>query len=181
MEINTKDDDKATPEDLFKALADLDISYELHHHDAVFSVEESKHIDATVSGVACRNLFLRDKKKKMFLIVAANETTLDLKKLSDVIDSGRLSFGSADRLWDNLGVRPGSVCPYSIMNDQDGNVTVILDKHMMDRAYQNDETVNYHPLLNTMTICVKPDDLIKFLDSYDHTPHILDLSAAAPD
>jgi Ala-tRNA(Pro) deacylase len=108
--------------------------------------------------------------------VLQNATDVDMKKLPPVIGSDRLSFGSAERLWQYLGVRPGSVCPFSIINDNDNQVKIFLDKSMMET-----DIVNYHPLLNTMTVSIKPDDLIKFIESTGHDVHIVDLSSAKPD
>ncbi len=159
-----------TPEALLKILQDLDIAYKMHEHEAVFTVEESSKINDDIAGTHCRNLYLRDKKKKNFLVVAANETEVDLKRLQDSIECGRLSFGSADRLWQFLGIRPGSVCPFTVINDTDHQVQIILDAQMM-----NSEIVNYHPLDNTMTISITPDDLLKFLAHTGHAPLILDL------
>jgi len=165
-----------SPEALLKRLDTLGISYDLYHHEAVFTVAQSEAIDAKIPGTHCRNLFLRDKKKANFLVVLQNATQVDIKKLPSVIGSDRLSFGSADRLWEYLGVRPGSVCPYAIINDKDKNVKILLDRSMMETEF-----VNYHPLLNTMTISVRPSDLIRFIESCGHTPHIVDLTPAAPD
>lgn len=157
-------------------LAGLGIRYTLHHHPAVFTVAESTALDRKLPGVHCRNLFVRDKKEKMFLVSAANETKIDLKKLEGLLGCGRLSFGSPERLWTHLGVRPGSVCPYAITNDRDRLVNIVLDAYMM-----RGDLVNFHPLLNTMTIAVTPDDLVKFIRSTGHEPKILDLTPAAPD
>ncbi len=165
-----------SPEALMAHVRALGIEFSLHHHAAVFTVAESEAVDAAIPGTHCRNLFLRDKKKNNFLVVLQNATDVDIKKLPFVIGSDRLSFGSPERLWEYLGVRPGSVCPYSIINDKGHNVKIVLDKSMMET-----ETVNYHPLLNTMTISVKPADLIKFIESTGHTPHIVDMAPAKPD
>ena len=159
-----------TPEDLFKVLKELEISYDLHHHDAVFTVEESQKVDADIPGTHCRNLYLRDKKKKNFLVVAANQTEVDLKNLSQTLECGRFSFGSADRLFQYLGIRPGSVCPFTVINDTDHHVQVVLDAYMMDQ-----DIVNYHPLDNTMTISITPADLLKFLAHTGHEPIIVEL------
>lgn len=161
---------------LLAILGGLEITYRLYHHQPVFTVAESLDIERGMPGAHCRNLFVRDKKENMFLVVAQNETMIDLKKLSGLLDCGRLSFGSAERLWDNLGVRPGSVCPFSIINDKESAVTIVLDKAMM----QND-IVNYHPMENHMTIGLSPDDLVKFIKHTGHEPLILDLAPAAPD
>lgn len=164
-----------SPEELMAYLRGLGIAFDLHHHKAVFTVAESQAIDDKIPGTACRNLFLRDRKKNNFLLVLRHETEVDMKKLAAVIGSDKLSFGSPDRLWEYLGVRPGSVCPYAIYNDKGHNVKILLERGMMET-----DCVNYHPLINTMTIGVKPSDLIKFIESTGHEAHIIDLSAAAP-
>ena len=164
------------PEDLLAQLDRLGMAYRLHHHDPVFTVAEGLAMERDMPGIHCRNLFLRDKRKTMFLVSAANETKIDLKKLEKLIGSDRLSFGSPERLWTHLGVRPGSVCPYAIANDAAGLVSIILDAHMM-----RGDIVNFHPLINTMTIGVAPDDLVTFIRSTGHEPKIIDLGPAAPD
>ena len=172
-QTQTQDDLKplpTTPDRLFEVLQALDIQYECHHHEAMFTVEQSSALKKDIPGVHCRNLYLRDKKKKNFLVVAANETEVDMKILQEKLGCGRLSFGSADRLWEFLGIRPGSVCPFTVINDSDQRVQVVLDAQMM-----KGEIVNYHPLDNTMTIGLSPDDLLKFFKHTGHTPIILDL------
>lgn len=161
---------------LMQAIDALGISYQVYEHAPVFTVEESSKLEIEIPGVDCRNLFLRDRKETMFLVVAANTTRIDLKKLPAVLDSDRLSFGSADRLWRYLGVRPGSVCPFAAINDKDNAVTVVLDADMMKA-----EMVNYHPLENHMSLALAPADLIRFLEWTGHAPRIVDLSPAAPD
>ncbi len=161
---------------LLRILGDLDIANRLYHHQPVFTVEESLEIERDMPGAHCRNLFVRDKKEIMFLVVAQNETMIDLKKLSGLLDCGRLSFGSAERLWTHLGVRPGSVCPFAIINDKDNAVTIVLDKSMMEN-----NIVNYHPMENHMTVGLSPDDLVKFIKYTGHEPLILDLATVAPD
>jgi len=165
-----------TPDALLAAFKALNIDVELHHHEAVFTVAESDKVDAEIKGTHCRNLFLRDKKKKNYLLVLQNASDIDMKKLPAVIGSDRLSFGSADRLWQYLGVRPGSVCPFAITNDTDNKVKILLDKSMMET-----DIVNYHPLLNNMTVSLTPSDLIKFIVSTGHEAHIVDLTPAKPE
>ena len=164
------------PDALFKRLDDLDILYTTWHHPAFFTVEEGLEFEKDIPGLHCRNLFVRDKRETMFLVSAANETKIDLKKLSALLACGRLSFGSPERLWANLGVRPGSVCPYAIINDTAGAVTMVLDDTIMHAT-----TVNFHPMVNTMTIGVAPQDLVRFIESTGHTPLILDLGPCAPE
>jgi Ala-tRNA(Pro) deacylase len=176
MSQNDSQDLPTSSDDLMAGLKKLGIDFTLYHHEAVFTVAESNKVDAGIEGTHCRNLFLRDKKKKNFLLVLQNATDVDIKKLPEIIGSDRLSFGSADRLWEYLGVRPGSVCPFSIINDTNHQVKILLDKSMMET-----EIVNYHPLINTRTVGLKPADLIKFIESTGHEAHIVDLSPAKPE
>ena len=157
-----------TTDDLFKILDSLQISYELYHHDPIFTVEEGLHLKAKIPGTHCRNLFLKDKKGKMFLITAANETKIDLKSLPEQLNCGRLSFASKDRLMQHLGIYPGAVTPFTAINDTDHAVQMILDKTMMEA-----EIMNVHPLDNAMTIGFAPDDLLKFLAHTGHNPQVL--------
>jgi Ala-tRNA(Pro) deacylase len=161
---------------LISILDNLEINYQIFDHAPIFTVAEGEHLKANIPGTHCRNLFVRDKKEKMFLVVAANDTAVDLKKLPDLLGCGRLSFGSAERLWQHLGIYPGAVCPFALINDKDHQVSVVLDAYMMAQ-----EIVNYHPLDNAKTISLKPADLLKFLEFTGHKPQILDLSLAAPD
>lgn len=165
-----------SPESLMAQLKALGIEFSYCEHKAVFTVAESEAVDKDIPGTHCRNLFLRDDKKSNFLLCLQNATEVDIKKLPAIIESKKLSFGSPDRLWDYLGVRPGSVCPYAIVNDTQKQVKICLDKSMMDH-----DVLNFHPLLNTMTIGVKPSDLVHFIESTGHTAYIVDLSEAAPD
>ncbi len=166
-----------SPDALMDYLRALGVEFTLHHHVPVFTVAESQSVDADIPGTHCRNLFLRDKKKSNFLVCLQNATDVDMRKLPDLIGSYQnLSFGSAERLWEYLGVRPGSVCPYSIINDTGHLVKICLDKSMMET-----DIVNFHPLLNSMTIGVKPQELITFIESCAHVPHIVDFGSAKPD
>jgi Ala-tRNA(Pro) deacylase len=158
------------PVELLGILKDIGIVFKIYNHPPIFTVEEGAHLKESIPGLHCRNLFLCDKKKAMFLVVAANETSVDLKALEGQIGSARLSFGSPDRLWKYLGIFPGAVCPFAVLNDKAHEVTVILDASMM-RA----ETVCYHPLDNAQTIGLAPADLLKFFAHTGHQPKILDL------
>ncbi|MFP4314110.1 MAG: prolyl-tRNA synthetase associated domain-containing protein [Alphaproteobacteria bacterium] len=164
-----------TPEILLEYLDSLDIDYQIFDHEPIFTVEEGEHLKKNIPGVHCRNLYLRDKQKNNYLLVLANETQVDLKKLPVLLDCGRLSFGSADRLWEFLGIRPGSVNPFSIMNDPDNKVRLYLDASMMEA-----DLVNYHPMDNAQTIGLSPADLIRFIESLKHEYSIIDLSPAKP-
>jgi Ala-tRNA(Pro) deacylase len=128
-------------------------------------------VKARIPGAHSKNLFVKDKKGRFFLITAKDETPIDLKRAHEAIGaSGRLSFGSADQLRDVLGVEPGSVTPFAVVNDRTTRVTLILDAHLMHH-----ERVNFHPLVNSMTTGVSPDGLIRFLRATGHEPAIVRL------
>lgn len=164
-----------SPDELIARMTACGVVLTVHHHPAVFTVAESQKIDAQIPGAHTRNMFLKDKKGAMFLVTLRHDTPVDLKKLSDVLGAGRFSFGSPERLWDNLGVRPGSVTPLAIVNDTAHAVTLVLEAGMMA-----EDIVNFHPLVNTMTVGMTPDGLLKFLDSIGVQPRVVDLGAAAP-
>jgi Ala-tRNA(Pro) deacylase len=154
---------------------DIGFEYKIYDHDPIFTVEEGLHLKASIPGMHCRNLFLRDKKKKMALVVAANETEIDLKKLPELIDLGRVSFGSGDRLWQHLGIRQGSVNPFCAINDTEKAVPLVLDAAMMQA-----DLVNYHPMDNAKTVGLTPASLLKFLEHIGAEYKVVDLSPAAP-
>jgi Ala-tRNA(Pro) deacylase len=163
-----------TPADLFARLTALGISTTTIEHAAAFTVEELHAVAGHLPGVHVKNLFLCDAKKKMWLVVAPGDQRIDLKKLAPLIGAARLSFGSADRLLRVLGITPGSVSPFCVINDPGGDVQVILDAKMMDG------TINAHPLTNTMTTSIAAADLRRFIEDCGHRPRLVDLSAAAP-
>jgi Ala-tRNA(Pro) deacylase len=164
----------ATPEALLARLDALGLKTETIRHKPVFTVEESKAERGALPGGHCKSLFLRDKKELMFLVVVLEDRRIDLKKLSEVIGSGRLSFGSADRLMRVLGVIPGSVTPFALINDRQKQVSVVLDAEMMRL-----DPLHYHPLSNDMTTAISPDGLLRFIADCGHTPRILNLAAAS--
>lgn len=162
------------PDSLLRKLEASNIPYKLHHHAPVFTVSESEHLTVAIEGLHCRNLFLRDKKGTMFLVTAGNDTKIDLKELPSLLGCGRLSFGSAERLWENLGIRPGSVNPFCILNAPAGQVQFILDAAIMQA-----QVMNVHPMDNAMTIGISPADLLRFISEQGHAPKILDFSLMA--
>lgn len=154
------------------ALKGLGIPFVLHHHKPVFTVEEAQFLRTAIPGVHCRNLFLKDKKDRMALVTLPDEVTVDLKTIAPLIGLDRISFGSPDRLWKYLGVRPGSVCPFSAMNDTEGKVSVFMDKIAAESPI-----ISVHPMINTMSLEIAGPDVVRFLDSVGHPPKILDLKA----
>jgi Ala-tRNA(Pro) deacylase len=157
-----------TPEQLFAALDALGIAYSTVQHPPLFTVEQSRALRGQIPGGHTKNLFLRDKKHELYLVVALEDAEIELKGLHRQLGAtGRFSFGSSDLLREVWGVEPGAVTPFGAINDRQGRVTVVLDAAMMEY-----ETLNYHPLVNTMTTSIKRDDLVKFLLSTGHLPRI---------
>jgi Ala-tRNA(Pro) deacylase len=157
-----------TPETLLAYLDGLGIAHKTVTHPPVFTVEQAKALRGQINGAHTKNLFLRDKKNELYLVVALESAQIDLKSLHRLLGAnGRFSFGAANLLREVWGVEPGSVTPFGAINDADGRVTVVLDADMMEH-----DTLNYHPLLNTMTTSIARDDLIRFLDATGHKPRI---------
>jgi len=167
----------ATPDQLFAALDRLGIPHATVKHPPLFTVEQSRALRGQIPGGHTKNLFLRDKKYQLYLVVTLEDADIDLKGLHRQLGaSGRFSFGSSDLLREVLGVEPGAVTPFGAINDSEGRVAVVLDASMMEH-----ETINFHPLVNTMTTSIKRDDLVKFLESTGHLPRIERLSRPSPD
>ena len=158
-----------TPEDLFELLSTLNISIKRHNHAPLMTVEDSQNLRGDISGHHSKNLFLKDKKKKLWLVVCDEDLKIDLKALRLRIGAAGLSFASRELLQDVLGVQPGSVTPFAIVHDCAGQVQVVLDLKLA----QTDQ-VNFHPLTNTQTLTISGPDLLKFLTVHNHKPILID-------
>jgi Ala-tRNA(Pro) deacylase len=157
-----------TPDQLFAALDALGIAHKTVKHPPLFTVEQSRALRGQIPGGHTKNLFLRDKKHALYLVVALEDAGIDLKGLHRLLGaSRRFSFGSSDLLREVWGVDPGAVTPFGAINDTETRVSVVLDAAMMGH-----DTLNYHPLVNTMTTSIARDDLVKFLESTGHLPRI---------
>lgn len=168
---------RKTPDQLFAALDALGIPHRTVKHPPLFTVEQSQALRGQIPGGHTKNLFLRDKKSALYLVVALEDAVIDLKGLHRILGAtGRFSFGSADLLGEVWGVVPGAVTPFGAINDTESRVTVVLDAAMMEH-----DTLNYHPLVNTMTTAIQRDDLVKFLESTGHPPRIERVSGLVPE
>lgn len=159
---------------LFDLLETLQIKTQTVEHEAVFTVEESEKLYGKLTGAHTKNLFLKDAKDQLFLVIADAHARIDLKALPNVIGSGRLSFGKAELLLEVLGVTPGSVTAFALVNDGRGRVVAVLDAGLMQH-----DTINCHPLVNTATTNIARDDLLKFMKATGHEPRIVRLPIAA--
>jgi len=160
----------ATPDDLFLKFDELGITFKTYHHDPVFTVDEAQNLAHDMLGGHCKNLFLKDKNGDLYLIVCLQETKVNLKAFRKLVGAKNLSFGKPDLLLEILGVTPGSVTPFSLINDTEQKVHVVLEKRMMDM-----EKLNYHPLINNMTTLLSSADLTKFINACGHHATLLDL------
>ena len=160
----------ATPDDLFRFLDELGVAHATVNHPPLHTVAQSQALRGGIPGGHSKNLFLKDKKGALFLIVAEEDALLPLNSLHPGLGCARLSFGAAERLRAALGVEPGSVTPFAVINDTAGAVTVVLEAALMRH-----DMLNFHPLTNTMTTSLARADLIRFLDATGHSPRILPL------
>ncbi len=162
----------ATRQQLFDRLAELGIATTTHEHPPVFTVEEAKRHCGHLPGGHCKSLFLKDKKRRLWLVVTFDHRAVDLKALAKAIGAARLSFGRPELLYEVLGVGPGSVTPFALINDRERRVGVVLDRAMMDV-----DLLNYHPLSNDATTALTPAGLLSFIAACRHTPQLVDFDA----
>jgi len=164
-----------SPDQLFAYLDSLGVAHQTVQHAPVFTVEEARTLRGKIAGGHTKNLFLRDKKGSLFLLVAPEDAAIELKSLHRRLGaSGRFSFGSAELMRETLGVEPGSVTPFAVINDRAGRVTVVLDAAMM-----REPTLNFHPLVNTATTTISREGLLKFLEATGHRPRIEPVAGAS--
>jgi Ala-tRNA(Pro) deacylase len=161
----------ADREALFARLAELDIASTTVEHEAVFTVEQSQSLRESIPGAHTKNLFVMDKDGRAALVVAKDDTRVDLKLVAKRLGLGRPSFGKPERLLDLLGVTPGSVTPFALINDPEARVAVAVDARLLDFA-----EVNFHPLDNTATTRLATADLLRFVKACGHEPLIIPLS-----
>ena len=158
----------ATRDDLFARFKALGIDTKTMDHAPVYTVEEAQALRGEIPGGHCKNLFLKDDKGNIWLIVCLEEAQVDLKAAPAKIGSRRLSFGKPELLREVLGVEPGSVTPFGLINDSERRVNVVLDAAMMAH-----ELLNYHPLENTATTTIRAADLVAFIRALGHEPRIV--------
>lgn len=160
----------ATPDDLFAYFRTLGIETRTAEHAPVFTVEEAKRFRGTLSGEHCKSLLLKDKKGALFLVVASEDRQVDLKRLRQTLGVANLSFARPEAVRETLGIEPGSVTPFALLNASARAVRPVLDRAMMAA-----ERLNYHPLVNTHTTTIRGADLLRFLETLGYTPLIVDL------
>jgi Ala-tRNA(Pro) deacylase len=160
-----------TPEELFERLDALAIGHSTATHPPVFTVAEAAALRGSLPGGHCKSLFLKDRSGAFWLAVMLEEHRVDLNKLAVRLGAPRFSFGAAEDLYALLGVRPGSVTPFGLVNDRGRRVTPVLDREMLSH-----DPLNYHPLANDRTTAISPADLLRFIAACGHQPRIVDLA-----
>lgn len=160
------------PEELLAFLAELGIAVVTHRHPPVFTVEEAAVHTAHLPGGHTKNLFLEDRSGGLWLVSCLDRQTVKVNALARLLGAPRVSFGSAERLRAALGVEPGSVTPFALINDEARRVRPVWDSKMLDLPL-----LNFHPLVNTMTTAITPADLRRFAAATGHEPIVLDLDA----
>lgn len=175
---NNETDAPVTKQALLDTLQELGIDASTIDHPPLHAVEDAQAWRTanlpSQSGGFCKNLFLKDKKGELWLIVTLEERNIRLNSLPKALNSARLSFAKPELLWETLGVRPGSVTPFALINDRAQKCRLILDAPMLAHA-----KLNYHPLTNEATTTISRDDFLKFIRHCGHEPTIIDLEQAA--
>ena len=156
--------------DLLKILKSNNIEFSVQEHAPLFTVEDSKSLRGTIRGAHSKNLFLKDSKGIFYLLSIEENTSIDLKKVAAPINSKKLSFANSKYLQSIMGIEPGSVSPFALINDKEKKVKFYLDQSLA--AY---EIVNFHPLVNTATVSIKSNDLIQFINNIHNPVNILNM------
>ena len=147
-----------TKSDLLQLLREKSIQFQIHEHEPLFTVEDSESFRGNIEGTHTKNLFLKNKKNNFFLFSCDEKSKIDLKKFSKSIGAKNLSFANEKYLSEFLGIKPGSVSPFALMNDKECIVEFYLDEKIA-----KSEVINFHPLINTTTISLRTNDFINFI------------------
>ena len=159
-----------TQEELLETLEQINISYKNYEHPAVYTVAEADQHHKGIEGAHSKNLFFKDKKKNLFLVVTLSDKPIKIKEVAKKIGAKSPSFGKPDLLAEVLGVIPGAVTPFAVVNDEASRVKVVLDKEMM-----KNDLLNFHPLVNTATTTIAARDLVKFMEHCNQEFEIIKL------
>lgn len=163
-------------EQLLGRLNALGIAAVTHHHPPVFTVEESQALRGSLPGIHCKNLLLRDRKHRLWLLVCREDCALNLKSLRDPLGAAAsLSFATPEILFEVLGVTPGSVTPFGLINDKDHRVTPVIDAALLTYSQ-----TYFHPLRNDMSTAIAPQGLLDFIRACGHHAVGLDLDILPP-
>jgi len=155
---------------VYARLSALGIAWTTHVHAPVFTVDEAQHLRGSLPGLHTKNLFLEDRKGRFWLVVAREDLAVDLNALARRIGVPRFSFGKTDDMITLLGITPGAVNPFAVMNDAERRVSVVLEEKLARGG-----TVNFHPMRNDRTVAIAARDLIRFLEACGHAPMVVEM------
>lgn len=158
----------ASPDDVTQHLTRLGIAHRTISHEPMFTVEDSRRFRNGVPGGYSKNLFLRNKKGRMWLVTLCEDRAVDLKTLGEKIGAGRVSFGSAERLMHHLGVVSGAVTPLAVINDHECVVTAVIDAELLTL-----DPLHFHPCVNTRTTTLDHQGLVQYMTAFNHKPELL--------
>lgn len=157
---------------LFEILDSLSIKYRRYEHKAIYTVDEANELEISIPGVHCKNLFIKNRKGDThYLVILEDCKKANLKSLEKQIKSTKLSFASEERLFNYLGLKPGAVTPFGLINDINSEVVVLIDKDLVDASI-----LNFHPNVNTATIGLSFSDLEKFIEWHKNNFHYVDMN-----
>ena len=160
-----------TRPDLLQMLENEKIKFSVTEHDPLFTVEDSKLLRGKIEGGHSKNLFLKDQKDNFFLVTFLEDITADLKRLPAALNSKKLSFAKPEYLKDLMGIEPGSVSPFGLVNDNQKKINFYFDE-----AFLKFEIANFHPLVNTATVSISPHNLIAFIEKFHKEVNMVNMS-----
>jgi Ala-tRNA(Pro) deacylase len=163
-------------DDLLKLLSNQDIPFAFEEHDSVLNMAESEKLTLALEGARCKNLLLQDKRGHYFLVVTTATKSLDLSAVAETLGSKRLSFASADRLFELLGIRTGSLSPLALINDEQKHVRLVIDTDLSEEP-----DFIFHPLENSASVSLSRVGLEQFLSCIDHQADWAQLGARLAD
>ena len=164
--------DKKGEAELYALFDQHRIAYTHNTHPPLHTVEESKELRGDLPGAHVKNMFLKDKKGQFWLVTCLEHRKIRIRDLEKEIGAPKASFGKPEALWEHLGIRPGAVSPFGLINDPDHRVRVVLDRQMLAQ-----DPINAHPLHNEATTTVSSADLLRFFEITGHAPQIVDFDA----
>ena len=160
-----------TPNELIKLLEIRGYDYDFHEHNALFTVEDSNKLRGEIAGLHSKNLFLKNKKNKFFLFSCEEFSKINLKTISKSLDLGNVSFAKKEYLLELLGISPGSVTPFALLNNEENNIDFYLEDKLFESEY-----INFHPLTNKATVTIKSRDFMEFMIENKKKIHIFSTS-----
>src|SRR5664280_938783 len=146
--------------ELYRLLEKMSIEFEYHEHPPLATIEDAKIHCAYYNSGRCKNIFFRNHKgDRHYLVILEHLRQLNIKDLEKRLKQGKLTFASDQRLKKYLGVEPGSVSPFGLINDIEKHVHLFIDEKLNEF-----DRLTFHPNINTASLVVSKSDFLKFLE-----------------